>query len=410
MAKIKLIKATEILNAVGEPTIETTVVLSDGKVGIASCPAGSLEGSYEAMDLRDQDKARFGGKGVLKAIANVQNIISPALVGMEASNQAQIDRKIIELDGTQNKGRLGANTTFSVSMAVCKAAAKSSVLPLFLHLREFIRKESLPLKIPTPIFSLISDSFDFLCIPASSKSYLESITMLSSIVGSLRNTLKSNNFQTYFSDKGSFGISLPTNEDGLFLIKQAVEAINLRIGFDIFLGLDAQANYLYQEQRYHFRERNTALSSSDLANYYSELNKKFNLLYIEDPFSQDDWEAWSSFCKTESTQTLVAGGDLIATNPYRLQMALAKNAATGIVIKPIQIGTVIESLAVVEIAREAGLKIITSARSEETNDDFIADFSVAIASDYVKFGNIIRGERVSKYNRLFQIERQIKSL
>lgn len=417
MAKIKQIEAHEILNAKGEPTIETTVILSDGKTGRASCPSGGLIGSYEASDLRDRDKDRYNGLGVLKAISNVNEVISPSLLGMDATKQREIDKKMIELDGTANKGKLGANAILSVSMAVCKAAAKSSVLPLFLYLREYIKKEGLPLKIPTPIFSIINGGRDlgadfngFLIIPASSKSYTENILMINKIQETLKNNLKTENYSSLFSDRGGFAPFLPTNEEGLVLLKQASETENLRLGFDVFLGLDVSANSFYHDQKYHIKDRSSPLSSSDLISFYETLNKKFNLLYLEDPLYEEDWVGWSQISSKISNRTLVVGDNLTVTNPYRLQMALDKKAITGIVIKPIQIGTVIEALAVVEIAREAGLKIVVSARTAETNDDFIADFAVAVSSDYVKLGGITRGELIQKYNRLFQIEKQIKSL
>lgn len=410
MAKIKQIKSSEILNAKGEPTIETTVVLSDGKVGVASSPSGDFPGSYEATDLRDNDRERFQGRGVLKTIANVENIIAPGLLGLDASNQREVDKKIIELDGTQNKGRLGSNATFSVSVAVAKAAARSSVLPLFLYLREYIKKENLILKVPTPIFSLITDSFDFLAIPASSKTYMDGLTIIKNVLNSLKSILEINNLSALTSDKGSFGPSLPTNEDGLFFIKQAIEASNLKAGFDLFLGIDARGNSLYKDQKYRLREKASSLSANELISYYEDLNKKFNLLYLEDPFGDDDWDAWQKLSQRITTQTLISGDNLVSTNPYRLQMALDKKAITAVSIKPVQIGTVIEALAVVEVARQAGLKIIVSSRSGETDDDFIADFATAVSSDYVKLGGLSRGEVIIKYNRLLSIEKQLKTL
>lgn len=409
MAKIKQIKASEILNTKGEPTIETTVVLSDGKVGVASSPSGDFPGSFEANELKDGDPQRFIGKGVLKAIANVENSIAPALVGMEA-DQREVDKKIIELDGTQNKGKLGANATFSVSAAIAKAGARSSVLPLFLYLREYIKKENLTLKVPIPIFSLITDVFDFLAIPASSKTYLEAVSITENVLQTLKTSLKSNNLSVLNSPKGSFGPTLPSNEDGLFFIKQAVEASGYKISFDVFLGLDARGNSLYKDQRYLLREKNNPLSQDDMFAYYEDLAKKYNLLYLEDPFWEEDWDAWGKIMQKISSQTLIVGDNLTATNPYRLQMALNKRAISAISIKPSQIGTVLEALAVVEIARQAGLKIITSSRSAETNDDFIADFAVAISSDYIKLGGLSGGEVIAKYNRLFQIEKQLKTL
>lgn len=420
MAKIKQIFAREILNAKGNPSIETTVILSDGAVGVASSPSGTSVGKYEAVELRDNDEKRFQGLGVLNAIMNIEEIIAPALVGMEANKQQEIDKRMIDLDGTHNKARLGANATLSVSIAVAKAAAKSSVLPLFLYLREFVKKENIPLKIPTPAFNVINggkhaqgatlDFQEFLVIPATSKSYEEALNIGTTIYFSLKKALQTNNLSTLLGDEGGFSPKLATNQDGLLMLKQTIEETNLRLGFDVFLGLDASANNLFHEEKYHIKDKTIAMSTNDMISFYETINKDYYLLYLEDPLSEDDWEGWNELCSKLSQQTLIVGDDLTVTNPYRLQTAVDKKAITAIVIKPNQIGTVIESLAVVEMARQAGLKIIVSHRSGETNDDFIADFSVAASADYVKFGAPVRGERVAKYNRLLQIEKQIKSL
>lgn len=418
MAKIKEVKAREILNGKGEPTIETTVFLSDGKSATSSFPTGTNPGSYEAMELRDRNSDRFQGRGVLGAVSNVEKIIAPAIMGMEVSKQQEIDKKMIELDGTQNKGRLGANATLCVSMAVAKAAAQSSVLPLFVYLRQFLKSENLTLKIPTPIFNILSgdkyeegaDFKNFYIITASSTNYSQSLSYAEIIYNSLKNNLKTNNLSTLVSDQGSFAPKVSSNEEALSLIKQGIDEVNLRLGFDVFMGLDASGNTLKQEQKYKIKDRSMAISSSELASYYEDIAKKFNIIYIEDPFSDEDWDAWSTFTPIISSLALVASDSLTATNPYRLQMALDKNATKGIVIKPGQVGTVIESLAVVEVARQAGLKIICSIRSEETNDDFIADFAVAVSSDYIKFGSLQREEMVTKYNRLSEIEKELKTL
>lgn len=419
MAKIKQIKAREILDCRGNPTIETTVILTDGSSGIASVPSGASIGSYEAVELRDHDQTRFNGLGVLKAIENVQNFIAPKLGGMEASKQQDIDKAIIELDGTQNKGRLGANATLCVSMAVCRAAAQSAVLPLFLYLRQFIHKENTSLKIPSVVFNLINgglhagnnlDFQEFHVIPATSKSYSEALSTGITIYNALKDTLKQNNLPILVGDEGGFGPTLASNMEAFALLKQAVAASNLRFGFDVFFGLDAAANHLYRDGHYYIKDKAMSFSSADLTLYYETLNKEYDLLYIEDPFFEDDWQAWANLAIKISHDTIVAGDDLTATNPYRLQMAIDKKAITGIIIKPNQIGTVLEALAVVEVARAAGLKIIVSHRSGETNDSFIADFAVAVSADYVKFGAPVRGERVAKYNRLLQIENQIKAL
>lgn len=420
MAKIKKISAREILNARGYPTIETIVILSDGSTGIASSPTGTSVGKYEALEIRDNNEKRYEGFGVLNAISNIDNIITPALLGMEASRQQDIDRKIIELDGTANKSKLGSNATLSVSMAVAKASAKSSVLPLFLYLREFIKKDNAPIKIPIPAFNLINggkhaqggtiDFQEFLVIPASSKTYDESLTIGTSIYSSLKKVLQTNNLSTLLGDEGGFSPKVATNQDALLILKQAIDSANIRLGFDVFLGLDAAANNLFSEQKYHIKDKTMAMTSKDLISFYQTLNRDYHLLYLEDGVSEDDWEGWANLYQTLSRETLIVGDDLTATNPYRLQEALQKKALTGIIIKPNQIGTVIEALAVVEMAKQSGLKIVVSHRSGETNDDFIADFAVAANADYVKFGAPARGERVAKYNRLLQIQGQIKSL
>lgn len=419
MAKIKKVVGREILNSKGLPSVEATVLLSSGRSGKASCPSGTSVGNYEASELRDHDSKRFGGNGALKAVSNINQIISPSIEGIDVNKQQVIDRIMIDLDGTQNKGKLGANAILAVSMAVAKAAANESALPLFLYLREFIKKEDLPLKVPTPCFNILNGGKhaggnvnfqEFLVIPASSVDFQQGLENVYDIYHSLKKLLENNNFSTLIGDEGGFGPNLSSNQDALVLLSQSVSAINLRLGFDVFLGLDCAASNFYQDQKYKIKDKSMTYSSSELINYYQELANQYKIIYLEDPLAEDDWEGWIEAYTKLSNQSMIIGDDLIATNPYRLQMALDKKAVSGIIIKPNQIGTVIEALAVVEIAREAGLKITVSHRSGETNDDFIADFAVAVSADYVKFGAPVRGERVAKYNRLSQIERQIKSL
>ncbi len=419
MAKIKSIHARQILNAKGEPTIETTVILNDGAVGIASCPTGTSTGTSEAAELRDRDPAHFQGLGVMKAVQNIEGTIFENLNGIDADKQQMIDRTMIELDGTQNKARLGANTMLSVSMAVAKAAAKSSVLPLYLYLRDFIKKENTELKIPIPAFNILNggkhagenlDFQEFMVVPASSKPYHESVEMGMTIYHNLKNLLTRNNLPTLIGDEGGFAPILQTNEDALAFIAEAVSTSNLRLGYDVFLGLDAAATGFYKNQHYKIRDKSGLLTAHDIIPFYLDLVKKYHLLYLEDPLAEDDWDGWAEMGKSTSPETIIIGDDLTVTNPYRLQMAIDKKAIGGIIIKPNQIGTVIEALAVVEVARVAGLKIIVSHRSGETNDDFIADFAVAVSADYVKFGPPVRGERVAKHNRLLEIERQLKIL
>lgn len=412
MSKIKSIEAAEILNAKGLPSVETTVILSDGKSGVASCPTGENVGHYEAVNLKDNDEKRFEGQGVLKAIGNINNTIAPALLGKDAEHQQEIDKIMIDLDGTQNKSRLGANAMLSVSMAVAKAGAESSVLPLFLYLRQFVKKDKGLLKIPVPIFNLItsSDFHEFLIIPASSKPYTESIQIGEAIHKSLKQILEEKNSKSLSEYDEGFTSSLDSNKEAFSFLQQAVEESHIRLGFDVFLGLDSRASTFFKDGKYHIKDSPTPLSSKELINYYEELNANVHLLYLEDALDQDDWDGWTELARRLSKTSIIAGGDLIATNPYRLQMALDKKTINGIVIKPSQVGTVIESLAIAQAAKETGLKVIVSHRSGETNDNFIADFAVAVAADYIKIGSLSRGENIAKYNRLLQIENQLKIL
>ncbi|MDP2638444.1 MAG: phosphopyruvate hydratase [Candidatus Levybacteria bacterium] len=419
MAKIKEIIAQEILNAKGVPTIEATVILNNGITSSASCPSGETAGAYEALDLKDKDQNRFDGQGVLNAINNIKTVIAPALIGKEAENQPGVDKTMIDLDGTQNKSRLGGNAMLSVSMAVAKAAAESSVLPLFMYLKQFIKKDNNSfLKIPIPIFNIINggknskiaDFYEFLVLPASSKPYAESIQIGEAIYRSFKSILQANGLSSLKDYNEDTSLSLPTNKEAFSLMKQAITDANTRLGFDVFFGLNSKASNLYKDGKYHIKDNSSPLSSKDLVNYYDNLNKEVHLLYLEDPLSQDDWDGWSDLYARLAATTIIAGGDLIATNPYRLQIALGKKTINGITVKPNQVGTVIESLAIAEAAKETGVKIIVSHRTNETNDDFLADFAVAVSADYVKLGDLTRGENIAKYNRLLQIENQLKIL
>lgn len=419
MAKIKQVSAREVLNSKGIPTVEAIIVLSDNTISTGTAPGRSSVGESEAAELTDNDPNRFNGHGMLKAVDIITNQIGPKIIDMDIDKQRDIDKLMIDLDGTQNKSHLGANSTLSVSIAVAKAAAKSSVLPLYLYLRQFINKDQLNLKIPTPCLNILNggriaggniDFQSFLLIPASSKTYSESLQIGTNIYRLLRENLESKNLPTLVGDEGGFGPALTSNEEGLSIIKQTIDDSALRLGFDAFLGLDCSANNFYSDKKYKIKDSIMQLSTSDLIDYYDELNKKFHILYLEDPLHEEDWEGWTQICSKISQNTIIVGDHLTSTNPYRLQTAIDKKAITGIVIKPSQIGTVIESLAVVEVARQAGFKITVSSAIAETTDDFIADFAVAVSADYVKFGAPARGENIVKYNRLLEIENQIKTI
>ncbi|HYK08296.1 MAG TPA: phosphopyruvate hydratase [Candidatus Eisenbacteria bacterium] len=419
MAKIKEIIAREILNSQGMPTVETTVLLQNNIAATASVPSGISVGSYEAYELRDKDPMRFNGMGVLHAINTVNTILAPKLVGMEVTKQQDIDKTMIELDGTQNKARLGANSILSISLAVAKAGAISTVTPLFLYLRQFLTTKSGALTIPLPLFNFLeggkhgtqtTDFQEFHVVPASSKTFSESLLMGSAIYTALENVMKLNGLSTLVGDEGGFSPAVASNRDVLSLLSQAIEATNYRLGFDVFTGIDAASNSFYTNQQYRIHDKQSPLSSANLSAYYAELAKEFHILYLEDGLAEDDWAGWASLTQNLGQDLMVAGDDLITTNPYRLQIAIEKKAVSAVIVKPNQIGTVIECLAVVEVAHSAGLKVIVAHRAGETNDNFIADFAVGVAADYCKFGSLVRGERIAKYNRMLQIESQINAL
>ncbi len=417
MAKIGKIIAREILDSRSRPTIEATVILSDGISHSASAPSGVLRGTYEASELRDGDMNRFHGEGVLKAIENIESIISPALSGMDVTHQQDIDRKMMELDSTQNKSNLGSNTLISVSQAVCKAAAKSSLLPLSLYIKQFLTSPVEGYKIPVPLFNMIEggkhannniDFQEFLVIPATSYDYRTSLQMGIKIYHTLREYLRNSNLPTGIFDNAGFGPDFSTNVDILKVLKSTIDRAQYSFSKDVFLGIDAAMNTRMNNKKYTLKDRSGQIGSADLISFYKSIISDYSLIYLEDPFAEDDWEAWKRMSADSEHHTLIVGDDLTSTNPYRLQMALNNNVIDGIVIKPNQIGTITEALAVGEIARYKNLKIIVSSRSGETEDTFIADFAVAIGANYVKFGSPAH-ERTIKYNRLLEIERELST-
>lgn len=415
MSKIKNIEAREILDTRGNPTIETTVIVEDGTIAKSSIPTGALKGTYEAQYLRDEDQNRYEGLGVLKAVDVVNSEIAPKIVGNEVTEQQAIDKILIELDGTQNKMKLGGNSILSVSQAVCKAGAKSSLLPLSLYIRQFASTEGGSHRMPSPMFNLIEGGKhaentlnfqQFLLIPASSYSLSESLEIGVSLYKKLREYLKDNNQHVQNADDGGFAPTFSTNADAFRTLKTVIESSRYAFLHDVFLGVDVAANSFLSGKKYAIKDKNGQLDQDDLIEIYQDLLNDFSIVYFEDPFAEDDWEGWKKMFTQFSSKALICGDDITSTNPYRLQSALNNNVINAIVVKPNQIGTVTEALAVAEIARFKQLKIIVSSRSGETDDDFIADFAVAVNADYVKFGAPAR-ERVIKYNRLLAIEQEL---
>ncbi len=418
MTKIQNISAREILDSRGNPTIESTVVLSDGTVASSSVPSGTTKGTYEAHEMRDDDKARMEGMGVLKAIEIINSTIFPAIQGLDALEQQKIDKVMIELDGTQNKVKLGGNTILSVSQAIAKAAAKSSLLPLALYLRQFLASPNEKHKIPTPLFNIIEGGKhaqgglnfqEFLLIPASSHTFAESLEIGVTVYKALRNYLRDNNQPILYAEEGGYAPSYSTNAEAFKTIRTVIESTKYAYLRDVFLGVDVAASNLLNNKKYAIKDKNGTLNQDDLIQIYQTLFDEYSIVYFEDPFAEDDWEGWKDMYQAFSSRALIAGDDITSTNPYRLQSALTNDVINAMVVKLNQIGTVSESIAVVEIARFKQLKIIVSNRSGETSDDFIADFAVAVDADYVKFGAPSR-ERVIKYNRLSEIQGEISRI
>jgi enolase len=415
MSKITKIHAREILDSRGHPTVETTVILENDVAAISATPSGASTGTFEAMELRDNDPKHYGGLGVLKAVNNINTVIAPALIGKEAIQQQEIDKTMIGLDATPNKSRLGANAIIGVSMAVAKAQAKAQNMPLYAYISGFLQIKT-PLRIPVPLFNVINGGKhagnnvnfqEYIIIPASSKTFPQALELGFGIYSKLREILVTNSIPPLVGDEGGFAPRAATNIEPFKYIVEAAEKAAYRVGFDVFLGLDAAANSFLKQKAYEIKDKAFSYSDKDLIEYYVELMKQYPLLYLEDPLAEEHWEGWTKITEALGSQTIIVGDDLTVTNQIRLQTALQKKTITGIIIKPNQVGTITETLGVVAVAKQSGLKVIVSHRSGETNDDFIADFAVGVQADYAKLGAPVRGERVAKYNRLLAIYEEL---
>ncbi len=412
--KIKSIKAREILDSRGNPTVETTVVLDDGSKAENSVPSGASLGKYEAVELRDNDPKRYKGMGVLTAVSNVNEIIAPKLLGMDANEQIKIDKLLIELDGTVNKSKLGANAILSVSQAIVEAAAVGQKIPTYKYIASLYGSK-LTEKMPIPTFNLINggkhgagnlEFQEFHIVPSASKTYRESLRIAEEIYQTLENVLIKHGAVHSIGDEGGYAPDLFSNADALELLMEAIKGANYRYNFDVFLGLDVAASSFYKNEKYQIKDRASPMQTDDLVNFYKELNQQYPLYSLEDGFDEDDWDGWIKITQALPS-TMIIGDDLLATNKHRVEEAIKKKACNAILVKPNQIGTISETIYVVMKAREANWKVIVSHRSGETNDDFIADFAVGINADFTKFGAPARGERVAKYNRLLAIEKEL---
>ncbi|MFH0864527.1 MAG: phosphopyruvate hydratase [Candidatus Gottesmanbacteria bacterium] len=415
MAKIKQIKAREILDSRGNPTVETIVLLDNGITGLASVPAGASLSKYEALELRDNDIRRYSGMGVLKAVDNVNNILAPKLIGLDPSKQFDIDTIMIGLDGTLNKSKLGSNSILSISLACAVAAANNYRLPLFRYINRLFG-QALPNtleKMPTPTFNIINggkhgtgnlDFQEFHIIPASNKPYHEALMIGEEIYQKLKTVLIYQNAIYSVGDEGGFAPNLASNLDALEAIIMAIKSTRYSFGRDIFLGLDIASAQFNKGDGYHLKDLQQPLSATNFIKYLINLDNQYNLLILEDPLEEDNLVGWQTITNAIGMKTLIVGDDFLATNIERINLAITNKACNAALIKPNQVGTLTETLTVIKNARQGGLKIIVSHRSGETNDTFIADLAVAVAAEYVKFGAPARGERIVKYNRLLEIE------
>ena len=408
MAIITKIKALQVFDSRGNPTIETEVYLNDGSKSSAIIPSGASTGTHEAFELRDLENKNYLGKSVLKAIEKVNGEISKALIGLPAEDQRKIDNILIELDGTKQKKKLGANSILSVSLATNKVSAISKKIPLYKNLGN---SKTLPL----PLMNIINGGLhannslriqEFMIRPDKAKSFKEAINMCFLIIKKLKSLMSSKNFSTTVGDEGGFAPSLPNNEEAIEFILEAIDKSGFKAGTDISVCLDVAANELFKDKKYAVSS-SKFISSDKTVQYYLDLIKKYPIKSIEDPFSEDDWDAWIDLTKLLNKDIQIVGDDLFVTNKERLLRGIKSKAANTILIKPNQIGTLTETIEVINLAHKNDYKIIISHRSGDSEDTFIADLAVATNSSQIKTGSLARSERVAKYNRLLRIEDEL---
>ncbi len=418
MASITSVKAREILDSRGNPTVEAEVVLADGSSGIACVPSGASTGRHEAVELRDGDARRYRGLGVLKAVEHINTEIAPTLAGMSALKQTAIDERLIELDGTANKARLGANAILATSLAVAKAAANFRKIPLYRYLGGARAK-----RLPVPMLNILnggkhaSDSVDFqefMIVPVGALSFRRALQMASEVYHSLREVLRDKRMNTNVGDEGGFAPQISSTRQAVELILAAIDRSGYRAGHDVFIALDPAASSFYHGSKrrtspgkYVLSREGLSFGSLQMIDYYVKLVSDYPIMSIEDGLAEDDWASWSVLTARLGKRIQIVGDDLYATNMRRLEKGVAQKASNSILIKPNQIGTLTETLAVIKRAQAAGWTTIVSHRSGETEDTTIADLAVASNSKYIKSGAPCRSERLAKYNRLLRIEEEL---
>ena len=407
------IRAREILDSRGNPTISTQVFLSSGTVGKAAVPSGASTGTHEALELRDGNLSRYFGKGVLKAVANVKEIIAPHIVGLDALDQEEIDKRLIQLDGTPSKKKLGANAILSVSMAAAHAASQATSLPLYNYLG---KKETY--RLPVPLINILNggshadnnvDIQEFMIVPTGSPNFSEAIRMSAEVFHHLKKILQKKDYSTAVGDEGGFAPNLKSNEEALELILESIQKAGYRPGEDIFLAIDVAASEFFTDKKYFFKKSDGSKRSSDeMVNFYESLVQKYPIISIEDGFAEDDWEGWKLMTEVLGHRIQIVGDDIFVTNLERFKKGVERKIGNSILIKLNQIGTLSETIETIRYAHEKEYSTVISHRSGETEDTFIADLSVAVDSGQIKTGSLSRSERVAKYNRLLEIEEELK--
>ncbi|MBQ8700649.1 MAG: phosphopyruvate hydratase [Acidaminococcaceae bacterium] len=411
MSIITQVYAREILDSRGNPTVEVEVILEDGTMGRAAVPSGASTGVHEAVELRDGDKKRYVGKGVMKAVENVNDIIAEALIGLDATRQIEIDELLIRLDETPNKAKLGANAILGVSMAVAKAAANYVGLPLYQYLGGTNAHE-----LPVPMMNILNggshadnnvDIQEFMIMPVGAKSFSECLRMNVEIYHALKGILKAKGLSTGLGDEGGFAPNLESNAEALDVIMEAIAKAGYKAGKDIMLAMDVAASEFYKDGKYHMLAEGAPKTSTQMVNYLADLVAKYPIISIEDGLAEDDWKGWAALTKKLGGKVQLVGDDLFVTNAARLQMGIDKGVANAILIKVNQIGTLTETFRAVELAKRHGYTAIVSHRSGETEDVTMSDIAVALNAGQIKSGAPARTDRVAKYNQLLRIEEDL---
>ena len=414
MSMITDVYAREILDSRGNPTVEVDVYLEDGAFGRAAVPSGASTGAFEAVELRDGDKSRYLGKGTLNAVDNVNTLIAPALIGLDATDQSGIDRFLIELDGTDNKGKLGANAILGVSMAVAKAAADSAGLPLYRYIGGANAKV-----LPSPMMNILNggkhadnnvDIQEFMVMPLGAETFSEALRMGTEVFHSLKKVLNGKGYNTAVGDEGGFAPNLGSNEEALAIIVEAIKAAGYEPGKDVFLALDVASTELYHDGIYDLAGEGVQKTASEMVDFYEELCSKYPVISIEDGLAEEDWEGWKMMTERLGGKVQLVGDDLFVTNTRRLSKGIEQDTANSILVKVNQIGTLTETLEAVEMAKQAGYTAVISHRSGETEDATIADIAVATNAGQIKIGAPSRSDRVAKYNQLLRIEEELDNV